>query len=285
MQSDKISYLGSTYLVTGGAGSIGSVLVKSILENYNPASIRVFDNSDYLLAKLARELDDDRVRCILGNVYDRERLDLALQGVDYVFHLAAIKDISISEYNPLETINTNVKGTANLVECCLKARPKKVLNLSSDKAIGFQTLYGATKYITEQLFSWGHQVAYPKIAFCNVRLGNIIESRGNVFEIWNEQHKKGKPITITDTEMQRYFMHVKDAVDNILLAFELANGGELFVPQMIEYNLMDMAEQYIGVNADYSIIGIRKGEKIRENLMTEDEFDRARSVDGLWVIK
>lgn len=270
-----------TFLVTGGAGSIGSALVRELLERYKRSTVRVFDSSDYLLSKLRRSIEEkDRIRCLLGNVQDYQRLEMAMKNVDYVFHLAAIKDISITEYNPIETIKTNIMGTVNLIECCLREQPNKVVNLSSDKAIGFTTLYGSTKYIGEQLILWGHQVMHPTIKFCNVRFGNVIETRGNVFEIWKEQSEKGIPLTITDTRMKRYFMNIDDATDSILEAFETTEGGETFIPDMEEFNITDLCD-----TDEPKIIGPRRGEKLREELMTEAEKKQATKVGNLWVIR
>lgn len=270
----------NTFLITGGGGSIGSALAKGILERYNPASVRIFDNNDYLLAKIQREIDDSRLRCLLGNVQDYQRLEMATEGVDYIFHLAAIKDVSVTEYNPIETIKTNIMGIVNLIECCLRSKPKKFINVSSDKAIGFSTLYGATKFISEKVTLWGHQVSYPKTIFSCIRLGNVIETRGNVFEIWREQASRGEPLTVTDPDMKRYFMHIDECVNHILRVFELAEGGEIFVPTMTEFRVIDFAK-----TDKIKIIGRRKGEKLHEALMSEDEKKRARRTGELWVIR
>jgi len=272
---------GGTFLVTGGAGSIGLGLVQEILKRYEPKTVRIFDNSDYALARAARRLSDKRIRCLLGDVEDYRRVEMALRGVDYVFHLAAIKDIGVTEYNPIETIRVNVLGTVNLVEAAMKTRPKKLIYISSDKAVEATTLYGATKFISEKLTLWGHQVYYPSVVFSVVRLGNVIETRGNVFEVWHDQVKRGEPITITDPEARRFFFNMDKAVDSILEAFEKARGGEIFVPDMEEFKIADLAPKHSPIR----ITGLRLGEKLREKLMTDEERKRASRSGVLWVIQ
>ncbi|RZD45051.1 MAG: hypothetical protein CXT78_05650, partial [Thaumarchaeota archaeon] len=201
-------------LITGGAGSIGSFLTKKIL-SYPVKSIRILDNNEYSLFKLKRELEDKRVRYLLGNILDRDRIEMASSNIDIIIHCAAIKNIEISEFNPIETIETNVEGIVNLIKTCMSQKPKKFLNISTDKAADSSTLYGTTKLLGEKLISWaGIHIVTTK--FASLRFGNVIETRGNVFEVWNSELEKNKPLSITDPNSERFFFHAHEAVDFIL---------------------------------------------------------------------
>jgi len=269
-----------TILVTGGAGSIGSVLVESLLK-YPVHSVRVLDIDEYALAKLGKKLKDSRLRILLGNILDQDRLDMAGDGVDIVFHLAAIKNIEISEFNPIETIDTNVNGTANMIKMMIKKRPLKFINISTDKAADATTLYGNTKQLAERLTSWaGFHIKGTKSA--TVRFGNVVESRGNVFEIWNEEKKNNKPLSITEPSMQRYFIHVNEVIDFILNSLLLVNTGEIFIPKMKKYNIKKLADE---ISKSQRIIGLRRGEKLEEILLNSEEKANAIEKSDMWIIK
>lgn len=267
-------------LVTGGAGSIGSVLVKKLLE-YPIQSIRVLDIDEYALAKLNKKLKDSRLRILLGSILNQERVDMAGDGIDIVFHLAAIKNIEISEFNPIETIDTNVNGTVNIIQMLIKKKPKKFINISTDKAADASTLYGNTKQLGERLTSWaGTHIKETKSA--TVRFGNVIESRGNVFEIWDEEKKDNKPLSITDPTMMRYFIHVDEVIDfilNVLLQIKL---GEIFIPKMKKYQIKKMADK---ISKSQKIIGLRQGEKLEEILLNTNEKNNAIEKKNMWIIK
>ena len=266
-------------LVTGGAGSIGSVLVKKLLE-YPIQSIRVLDIDEYALAKLSKNVKDPRLRILLGNILEQDRLDMAGDNIDIVFHLAAIKNIEISEFNPIETIDTNVNGTANMIKMLIKKKPKKFINISTDKAADASTLYGNTKQLAERLTSWaGFHINATKCA--TVRFGNVIESRGNVFEIWNEEKKNNKPLSITEPSMQRYFIHVDDVVKFILKSLLLAKSGEIFIPKMQKYNIKKLADK---ISKSQKIIGPRRGEKMEEILLNSEEKIIAIEKSDMWII-
>lgn len=269
-----------TILVTGGAGSIGSALVESLLK-YPVHSVRVLDIDEYALAKLGNKLKDSRLRILLGNILDQDRLDMAGDGVDIVFHLAAIKNIEISEFNPIETIDTNVNGTVNMIKMMIKKRPLKFINISTDKAADASTLYGNTKQLGERLTSWaGFHIKGTKSA--TVRFGNVIESRGNVFEIWNDEKKNNKPLSITEPSMQRYFIHVNEVIDFILNSLLLVNTGEIFIPKMKKYNIKKLADD---ISKSQRIIGLRRGEKLDEILLNSEEKANAIEKSDMWIIK
>ena len=269
-----------TILVTGGAGSIGSHLVKEIL-NYSVKSVRVLDIDEHALFRLNRDVNNSRLRPLLGNILDKDRVEMAGNGVDIIFHLAAIKNIEISEFNPIETIDSNVIGTVNMIKMAMKNKPKKFLNISTDKSVASSTLYGATKLLGEKLTSWAGIHLVPT-KFATVRFGNVKESRGNVFEIWNDEVKKNKPLSITHPSMERYFFHVNEAVDFILNCLPLINSGEIFVPKMKMYKISKLANM---ITKNHKIIGLRKGEKLKEILLTDEELKRATSNKKMWIIK
>jgi len=272
---------GETVLVTGGAGSIGSRLVERLLD-HPVRSVRVFDNNEYGLFLLRRRLGDERLRLLLGDVVDRERVKLALRGVDLVYHLAAVKNIEVSEFNCPQCVRTNVDGTVNLVECALESKPKKFLFISSDKAVDYTLLYGATKFIGERVTLWAHRIQ-DDTKFSVVRLPNVRETRGNVFEIFRHQRERGEPLTLTHPEMRRYVMGVDEAVDFVIRASGLMEGGEIFVPASVrEYRISDLARE---LSAEVRIVGARAGEKLSERLMTPEEEKMAERVGDAWVIK
>ena len=269
-----------TILITGGAGSIGSHLTKRILE-YPVKAVRVLDIDEHALFRLGREVTDKRLRPLLGNILDMERMELAGQNVDIVLHTAAIKNIEISEYNPIETINTNVNGTVNLVKMAMKNSPKKFLNISTDKAADSTTLYGTTKNLGEKLITWAGQYL-PPTKFASTRFGNVIETRGNVFEIWNEEKNNKKPLSITHPSMERYFFTIDEAVEFCLDCLLHIKSGEIFIPKMKSYKIKDLANK---VSKDHNTIGLRNGEKMSEILMTDEEKKRSIEKKKMWVIK
>jgi len=269
-----------TILVTGGAGSIGAHLVKKILD-YPVKSVRVLDIDEHALFRLNRDVNNSRFRPLLGNILDKDRVEMAGNDVDIIFHLAAIKNIEISEFNPIETIDANVIGTVNMIKMAMKNKPKKFLNISTDKSVASSTLYGATKLLGDKLTSWAGIHLIPT-KFATVRFGNVEESRGNVFEVWNDEFRKNKPLSITHPSMERYFFHVNEAVDFILSCLPLISSGEIFVPKMKMYKISKLANM---ITKNHKIIGLRKGEKLKEILLTDEELKRATSNKKMWIIK
>ena len=269
-----------TLLITGGAGSVGSALVKKILE-FPVKTVRVLDIDEHALFRLKKSVSDKRLRLLLGSISDKERIEMAGHNVDIILHLAAIKNIEISEFNPIETIDTNVQGMINLLKMSMINKPKKFLNVSTDKAAEASTLYGTTKQICERLASWAG-VHMEQTKFASVRLGNVRETRGNVFEIWEEEKKMNKPLSITHPKMERYFFHVDEAVEYILKCIPLVNLGEIFVPKMKSYKIKDLASE---ISKKHKIIGLRQGEKIEEILITQEEKKIAQEKDSMWIIR
>jgi len=268
-----------TVLITGGAGSVGSALVKEILQ-YPIKSIRILDCDEYGLFKLKREIKDNRIRLLLGNILDKDRIEIAIENVDIVIHAAAIKNIEIAEYNPIETVDVNINGTINLVKMAMKKKPQKFLNISTDKAADSTTLYGATKGLGEKITTWAGKV--DKIKFASVRFGNVIETRGNVFEVWENEVKNKKPISVTNPSMRRYFFHISEAVEFVLECLLKTDKGEILVPKMKTYKIKEMADK---ISKKQKIIGLRPGEKMDEVLITETEKKNAVELKNMWIIK
>jgi len=282
IQNNKITkeLKNKSILVTGGAGSIGSVLVKKLLE-YPIQSVRVLDIDEHALAKLKKKNDDSRLRLLLGNILDSNRLYMAGDQIDIVFHLAAIKNIEISEFNPIETIDTNVNGTVNMIKMIIEKNPSKFINISTDKAAEPSTLYGNTKLLGEKITSWGGD--HIKKTRCGtIRLGNVRESRGNVFEIWNEEKNNNKPLSITNPSMKRYFIKSNDAVDFILNSLTIIKMGEIIIPKMENFKIKTLANE---ISKSHKIIGLRQGEKLEEKLLTDEEKNRAIETKEMWIIK
>jgi len=273
-------FLNKTILITGGAGSLGSQITKRILQ-YPVRTIRVLDIDEHALFNLGRNIKDKRLRLLLGSILDKERIDMAGKNVDIIIHAAAIKNLEISEFNPIETIETNINGTMNMIKMAAQNKPKKFLNISTDKAAEPATLYGTTKQIGERLTSWaGHHILPLK--FASVRFGNIFESRGNVFEVWENEKKHNKPLSITDPDMLRYFFHIDEAVDFVLECLNLMNKGEIFVPKMKQYSIRELAKK---ISKKQKIIGKRQGEKMEEILISNTEKDLAIEKKNMWIIK
>ena len=270
---------GKTILITGGAGSVGTYLTKKILE-YPIKQVRIIDINEHGLFLLNRNLQDSRIRLLLGDINDKERIEMAGKGVDIVIHIAAIKNVEISEYNPIETIDININGTVNLVKMAMRNKPKIFLNISTDKAANASTLYGTTKQLTEKVTSWAGKYL-KETKFASVRFGNVMESKGNVFEVWEEEKKNNKPLSITDPSMKRYFFHIDEAVDFVLKCLPLVSEGEVFVPKMKTYSVIKLASK---TSKNHKIIGLRKGEKLDEILITNEEKKHTKEFEDMWVI-
>ena len=271
---------GRTVLVTGGAGSIGSALVEKILE-YPIKSIRIMDIDEHALFRLGRTLKNPKARLLLGNILDKERIEMACNNVDIIFHTAAIKNIEISEFNPIETIDTNINGTVNLIKTAMKTKPKIFINVSTDKAAESSTLYGSTKNLGEKLIFWAGK-HLPPTKYASIRFGNVIETRGNVFEVWDEEKNLNKPLSITHPDMRRYFFKIDDAVNFILKCLPKASKGEIYVPKMKSYKITTLAKK---ISNKHKIIGPRPGEKMNEILIAESEKQNMIEKKDMWIIQ
>jgi UDP-N-acetylglucosamine 4,6-dehydratase len=206
---------------------------------------------------------------------------MAVDNVDIIIHAAAVKNIEISEFNPIQTVETNINGIINMIKTVSITKPKKFINISTDKSVDASTLYGTTKQLGERLISWAG-MNIEKTKFASVRFGNVIETKGNVFEIWEKEAKAGLALSITNPKMKRYFFHIDDAVDFILKCLLITNKGEIFVPKMKSFNIKQLADK---ISKKQKIIGLRQGEKMDEILISEAEKDLAKEYSDMWRIQ
>lgn len=277
-------------LVTGGTGSIGSMLVEKLLDDYSPKQIRIFDHSETGLFEASRKYQDDsKMRFLLGDVRDKDRVDVALKGADVVFHAAALKHVALNEYNPFESVKTNVVGTQNMLEAALKNNVSNFVNISTDKAANPTSTMGASKLLAERLtVGADYFKGKAKTVFSSVRFGNVLNSSGSVMPIFMDQIKKGGPITLTDKRMIRYFMTIEGAVSLILKAAEVAQGGEVFILKMPALKIVDLAEvlikKYSSKKIEIKEIGKRPGEKIYEKIVTSTEAEQALELKDMYVL-
>ena len=261
-------------LITGGTGSFGKAFVKTVLDKWPQIKRLVIYSRDeqkqYQMAMDYPHQQYPQVRFFIGDVRDFERLKRALKGVDHVIHAAAMKHVPIAEYNPMECVKTNILGAENIINACLETSVEKVIALSTDKAAAPINLYGATKLASDKLFIAANNIrgANP-IKFSVVRYGNVMGSNGSVIPFFLEK-RKGGVLPITDAAMTRFNISLEEGVDMVLHALETAWGGELFVPKIPSYKIMDVAKA-IGPNCKYEIVGIRPGEKIHEEMITASD--------------
>lgn len=274
-------FKGKKILVIGGTGSIGSEIVKQLL-NYEPEQIRIYSRDDSKQFDLQQSLsmtkkNYEMLRFLIGDIRDKDRLSRAFKDIDIVFHAAALKHVSFCEYNPFEAIKTNVNGTQNVLDLAIDHHIERMIAVSTDKAVYPQTFLGITKLMMERMVvSATNYAGAPEIKFAVVRFGNVINSRGSVIPLWINQIKKGGPVTVTDSRMERYFMSTTDAVNLVFMAAQMMLGSEIFVLKMPKYKIYDLAVEIIkrhsnGKKIEIELIGIREKEKIDERLFTDEE--------------
>jgi len=282
-------------MVTGGTGSIGSEIVRRVLQ-YDPKVVRILSRDESKQFELEQEIGYlENVRFLIGDVRDKDRLNRAFEDIDIVFHAAAMKHVPACEYNPFEAVKTNVVGTQNVIDAALDNDVGKVIAISTDKAASPINTMGATKLLAEKLiidanFYKGHR----KTVFSCVRFGNVMGSRGSVIPLFEKQIKNGGPVTVTDAEMTRFMMTIPQAVDLVFKATKMAQGGEIFIFKMPVVKLGDLAQVMIENLApryghkpeDIRIdtIGIRNGEKMYEHLMNEEEARYAYETEDMFVV-
>ncbi len=261
----------STILITGGTGSFGNTFIPKTLERYSPKSLIVYSRDEMKQWEMAQKYNSDqRVKFIIGDVRDRDRLRRSLTGVDYVIHAAATKIVPTAEYNPIECIKTNIYGATNLIEACIDQNVKKVVALSTDKACNPINLYGATKLASDKLFVAANSVINKESTiFSVVRYGNVMGSRGSVIPFFLSQAPSGK-LTITDPRMTRFMITLEQGVDLVWEAVEDMQGGEIYVKKIPSMNICDIATA-ISPNAEHQIIGIRAGEKVHEQMICSED--------------
>ena len=257
---------GQNIIITGGAGSLGSELARYILRETQCRQLRLLDSNEYELFRLGKELSDQRVRLCLGDIRDYNRVKEALSKANIIIHTAALKNIELTEDNPKEAIETNIKGTQNICEVAKYEQCKTVCNISSDKAVNPTSLYGATKLVGEKIVEHFAE-SNDRPIYYTVRPPNYYTSRGNVFEVWNDQQLRGIPITVTDPLSTRFFISTDIATKFIVDSLSFAERGKTYIPKGEEKSVDELA---FGYN-DRKIIGLRKGEKLKEQLWSKEE--------------
>ena len=273
----------ASVLITGGTGSFGRALTKRLIDS-NVRRIAIFSRDELKQLEVKNEFRDDRLRFFLGDIRDSSRLDIALHNVDYVVHAAALKQVDTGEYNPMEFVKTNIVGSQNVIDACIRNGVKKVVALSTDKASSPINLYGATKLTADKLFSAANNYSYGYgTLFSIVRYGNVMGSRGSVIPYFKQLAAEGTPFPITDKRMTRFWITLDQAVEFVLESFEIMQGGELYVPRIPSMKIVDLA-QAIKKDFEYEEIGIRPGEKLHEEMISPDDSRRTIELPNRYVV-
>jgi UDP-N-acetylglucosamine 4,6-dehydratase/5-epimerase len=272
-------------LVTGGTGSFGKKFIEVMLKENNPAKLIVFSRDEQKQHEMRQTgFQDERLRYFIGDVRDYERLRRAFDGVDYVVHAAAMKQVPACEYNPMEAVKTNILGSSNVIDAALDAKVERVIALSTDKAVNPINLYGATKLAAEKLFVQSNAYAGgKKTRFSCVRYGNVVGSRGSVVPLFIHQREQGE-VTVTDERMTRFWISLEQGVRFVIRCLDEMHGGEVFVPKIPSMTVADLARA-MAPDAKINYIGIRPGEKLHEVLISEDEARTVVELDDMYVVQ
>lgn len=277
-----------TLLITGGTGSFGNAVLRRFLDS-DVKEIRIFSRDEKKQDDMRHELQNPKVKFYIGNVRDRQAVDNAMPGVDYIFHAAALKQVPSCEFFPMEAVQTNIDGTNNVLESAVAHDVKNVVVLSTDKAAYPINSMGISKAMMEKVaIAKGRALGLnAATTICCTRYGNVMGSRGSVIPLWIEQIKTGKPITITNPEMTRYMMTLDDAVDLVIYAWQHSNNGDLFVQKAPAATLTVLAQalkELFNADAEIKIIGTRHGEKLYETLVTQEEMAKAEDMSNYFRI-
>ena len=275
-----------TILVTGGTGSFGKKFIKILLSKYQPKKVIVYSRDELKQFEMGQVFNDKCMRYFIGDVRDKERLMLAMKGVDYVVHAAALKQVPAAEYNPMECIKTNINGAQNVIDASIANNVKKVIALSTDKAANPINLYGATKLASDKLFTAANNiVGEGETRFAVVRYGNVVGSRGSVVPFFKGLIERGATeLPITDERMTRFWLKLEDGVEFVLKNFQRMQGGEIFIPKIPSMRILDLAKA-IAPNAKIKVIGIRPGEKLHEVMCPSDLYYETVEFPDHFVIK
>jgi UDP-N-acetylglucosamine 4,6-dehydratase len=279
-----VDLTGKTILVTGATGSFGTQFMRTVLDRYEPHSIRVFSRDELKQSQLIETFGHDkRLRLLIGDVRDVDRLRRATRGVDLIVHAAALKQVPACEYNPFEAVQTNVLGAENVISAAIDNGVPLTMALSTDKAVNPVNLYGATKLCAEKIFAQANAYAPDgSVKFASVRYGNVVGSRGSVIPIFKQQAREGL-VTLTDDRMTRFWITLPQAVDFVLTCMDLVQGGETFVPKIPSMRVTDIADA-LAPGVKRRVVGIRPGEKLHEVMVTEDEARHAYDLGDRYMI-
>lgn len=279
---------GASVLITGGTGSFGYKFARTLLEKTKVARLIIFSRDEHKQYDMSAAFPEyrDRMRFFIGDVRDGDRLNMAMRGVDFVIHAAAMKHVSIAEYNPFECIKTNVIGAEQVVNAAIASKVKKVIALSTDKACSPVNLYGASKLASDKIFqAAGSLSGHGGTVFCAVRYGNVVGSRGSVVPFFKQLLAEGTDfLPITDTRMTRFWITLQQGVDFVLSNFTLMRGGEIFVPKIPSMRVTDLASA-MGPGLEQRVIGIRPGEKLHEAMITRDDARLSLELPDRFVIE
>ena len=276
-----------TLLITGGTGSFGKKCIEVILKNHRPKRLIVFSRDELKQFEMQQVFSPEKYPCMryfIGDVRDKERLYRAFRGVDYVIHAAALKQVPAAEYNPTECIRTNIGGAENIVNAAADCGVKKVVALSTDKAVAPVNLYGATKLCSDKLFIAANAFLGNTTVCSVVRYGNVMGSRGSVIPFFIKKRNEGGPLPITDTRMTRFWITLEQSVHMVLRSFELAGGGEILVPKIPSMKITDLAEAIAPGMATVEV-GILPGEKLHETMITAEDSRHTIDIGQYYVIK
>jgi UDP-N-acetylglucosamine 4,6-dehydratase len=269
-----------TILITGGTGSFGKAFLRKIITRYNPKKVIIFSRDELKQSEIRKELSDaqlKKIRFFIGDVRDQERLNTAFSNVDIVIHAAALKQVDAAEYNPLETIKTNINGAQNVILASLNNNVEKILALSTDKACSPINLYGATKLASDKLFVSSNGIkGDKKCRFSVLRYGNVMSSRGSVIPYFQELAKKKQPLPVTSIDMTRFSLTLSESVDFAIKSLQYMVGGEIFVPKISSYKILDLVEA-VNLDRRYKVVGVRPGEKNHEELISL--YDLKKTID------
>lgn len=280
---------GKTVLITGGTGSFGKKFLEMIFQRYEPKKVIIYSRDEYKQSVMRTEYQDkvdmSKVRFFIGDVRDRDRLYRAFEGVDYVIHAAAMKQVPTCEYNPMEAIKTNIHGAQNVIDAALDKRVKKVVALSTDKAVNPINLYGGTKLVSDKLFVAANAYSGQYgTTFSVVRYGNVAGSRGSVIPIWQKMIANGeKTLGVTDMRMTRFWITLKQGVELVFKALEESRGGETFISKIPSFHIGDLAKAMLP-DCEIEEIGIREGEKLDEVMVTKDDSRSTYEYDKHYIV-
>jgi len=274
---------GKSILITGGTGSFGNQMIKTLLEHFTPRRIIIYSRDEYKQSLMQEKFNPKlfpNIRYFIGDIRDYDRLETALAGVDIVFHAAALKQVPAIEYNPYEAVKTNIIGSQNVIRASIKNGVSQVMAISTDKCVNPTNLYGGTKLCAEKLFI-NANILSEKTKFCAARYGNVLGSRGSVIHLFKDFKDKGAPLKVTDDRMTRFTVTLEQAINFVLMGVDLSVGGEIYVPVLPSYNIMQLVEIFGG---EHKITGIRPGEKLHEMMLSEYESHLAYRFDDFFII-